>query len=457
MPPQYLSTDPNAGTPIQPKYLSTDPNAGTAAPYVPQFSTDPQGYESEVIKGAGKGLLHTATALSPAIQKIPVIGKYLVPEEGLLSAKELSTPTNSPQKFGFEGEQGAEFLVPGPMEGKVEEEIATHLPQLGRAAEPLARIATSALSTGAVNKLQGGGFGTGAAMGGSLGAVGEGLRAAAPSIAESAVGITKKDRGFGRTPGRAILEDTSGVRPGSISSSAQKKIGDLTAELENIVSQSNSPVDMAPAIKVIDSEIAKAVRQNSKAYADQLQAVRDQLTTDFRSGQPIPMQVQPSQALELKRGIGNLEKSWNPDQRGMSRGTVRKVYKAIDTGIDQSAPGTKEINQRISSLIPVSERAESAERGAPMGQRLANRMARPTGALLASGIGGAMGYEHGGTPGAATGAVLGLVAPEILSSPTVMATAARAADSAVPMRLLRTAIPAAKSAMKSPDDEEPEK
>jgi hypothetical protein len=93
-------------------------------------------------------------------------------------------------------------------------------------------------------------------------------------------------------------------------------------------------------------------------------------------------------------------------------------------------PGAQQLNQRISSLIPAKTRAAVLSNAAPISQRIAGRMARPTGALASAGIGSAIGYERGGGAGAIAGGLTGLVVPEVLSSPTVQMAAARAAKNA---------------------------
>jgi hypothetical protein len=387
--------------------------------------------------GAAKGLGHTLTGLSPLLNKIPYIGETLAPTSGINAWEKMTAPEGAAQKTGYYGEQLGEFLAPGPAEEKGAAELAEHIPQFGRFAAPASRIAANALSTGAVNKLQGGSFGGGVATGGAFGALGEGGRALAPSLAESALGITKKMRGFGKTPGEAALNEITGIRPGTMAGQAQEKLLDLTRQLETAVANSNVPASTSPALRVIDDEIQKAASQNSKTRYEMLQALRDHLTKEFTTGQTIPSQVAPSKILDLKRGIGDLDSSWNPDVRSGMRPVIRKVYNALDKELDRTVPEADKLNQRISSLIPVAQQAESAERGAGMGQRVAHRLAAHTGALAGTGIGSYLGYERGGTPGALIGGGLGLAIPEVLASPSTEMLAARAATSPTIPRIAR--------------------
>jgi hypothetical protein len=139
--------------------------------------------------------------------------------------EDLSTPTNTPQKFGYGTEQAAEFMLPGGAEKEAIAKLGTMTPK----AMPLIKAGVSGLSTGAMNKLQGGEFGTGAALGAAGSAIGQGLKAVAPAVAEKALGIRGKfDRAYNKTPGLAALTETTGIRPETVSAQAGKRIGELS-------------------------------------------------------------------------------------------------------------------------------------------------------------------------------------------------------------------------------------
>lgn len=400
---------------------------------------------AEAVGNVGLGALKGATSTGRSALELiarPIakvlggdIGKG---DEASRIAQEALRPKGTAQNLGYGAEQIGEFFLPGGLEKRAGVLAGQALPQLGRAAPALGRIAASALSTGAINKAQGGSFGTGAATGGVFGGLGEAGRAVAPALVESALGITKRLRGFGKTPGMAALEELPGaIRPGTIADKARAKISQLTGQVEQRAAQATNPTSTQAAVNVVDQELAKAVKQNNRNYYDQLQTLRTQLTTDVFTGQPLPGQLPASQLLDLKRGVGALEKAWNPEQRGVARGTVRQVYRALDQELDRAVPGSKELNQRISSLIPVAQRAESVTHGAGIPQRIAGRLTAHTGALAGSGIGGSLGYKEGGIPGAVIGAAAGLALPELLGSPGAQVFGARALRSPVPFRLGR--------------------
>ena len=129
-------------------------------------------------------------------------------------------PTDNPfQKFGYGGEQMGEYFIPGGAEEDAAKfllphanslaELAGGIPKIGEYIKPVlgfggrtvARALPTAMSTGGLNKLQGGDFWTGAGVGALGNLVAQPFSALAPSLAESSLGITKGDRAFGRGKG----------------------------------------------------------------------------------------------------------------------------------------------------------------------------------------------------------------------------------------------------------------
>lgn len=147
------------------------------------------------------------------------------PPANLEHVHALAHPDNTTQAVGKGLGDAAQFMIPGGAEEKA-------VAMAPKALRPIAKIGASALSAGAVNKAQGGDFKTGAAAGGVGAGIGAGLEAAAPSIAETALKIPKAMRAFGKTPGKAALEETSGIRPETVAASAQSRMGQLTPQLE---------------------------------------------------------------------------------------------------------------------------------------------------------------------------------------------------------------------------------
>lgn len=299
------------------------------------------------------------------------------------------------------------------------------------------------------------GTGLGIGLSGSVpGVIGKGMRAAGPPLAESSLGIRAINRAYGRTPGVAALEETKGFNPGTVSESAQQRLGDINTELESVVGKSNAPVDITPARQVLSAAQTKASGRNAAKTASQIDPMKQHLTEPMPgfqgritqpptpmvqkpsailgpNGQPV-MQTVPGQApppvisdvqnptgvLNLKRGFGDeFIHNWNPETMKGVRGTAARTYHALGEQLHNAVPESAPLDTRASSLIPVAERGAAADLNAPIGQRIMHRIGAHTGALAGAGLG----YATGGIPGG----IAGLVLPELLSSPTVKMAIAR--------------------------------
>ena len=463
----------------------------------------------DVVTGAGKGLLHTVSgtddwmrAHGPAFMTNSNMG--FGPPANLEHVKQMATPQGTAQKIGYGGEQvglgeflapggleergaaklatlapklgkyaaplahvltsaisssgvnaaqggspvtGAlrEFLAPGGLEERGAAKLATLAPKLGKYAAPLAHVLTSAISSGGVNAAQGGSPVTGALMGAGGQVLGQGLKAAAPVIAETALGLPKAARAFGKTPGTALLNETRGIRPSTIAASAQERLGQLNPQLEQAADAasvrpapriSNPIASLRPARSVISGAMGKAANQNAEGLHGQLGNMLDSLSQRFQTGEPIPENITPRQLLDLKRGFNEENLRWNPEMHDRALSTGRQAYNALDQELDRTVPESAGLNQRISSLIPVAQRAESISRGAPTLQRAAQRFGAHTGALTLGGIGGYQGYREGGVPGAIAGGLTGVLAPELIASPEGQMALARTLNKANGLRPL---------------------
>lgn len=398
-------------------------------------------------KGILKGGLNTIANVGRMENKIPFVGSTLYSPENVEKMDAFQAahgqPQNTAQKIGMGAEQAGEFLIPGGAEEAVAEHMApilAEVPWLAKAAPALAKMGTSAVASGAVNKAQGGSFGGGAAAGAVGAGVGEGLKKIAPVLAETALNVRGSDRAYGRTPGQAILDETTGFSPRRIATQASGKVDKLSDDLEGMARDSGNPASLQPAREAATQSIGAAHGRNNKATYDKMLKMGRQLDTNLE-GEEIPEVTSPQQLLHLKRGIGDLQTSWNPaTQPKWVNGQVGHVYHALDSEFDRAVPEGAALNQRISSLIPVAQRANAADLNAGFVQRSLGRFGAHTGALAGAGFGGAYGYKEGGLPGAIAGATLGVLAPEALASPEVQMMGARAINSRAARRAIRGAV-----------------
>lgn len=293
-----------------------------------------------------------------------------------------------------------------------------------------------------------GGFGSGAGLLTSMAVpdllrlTGRGLSRTAEPVAENALGIRNVDRKFGRQPGRAALDETTGVRPETVSRQAGLKISDLTRQRDAALAASPNMVSLAPARDVVEDAIDRAAAGNSDT--SHLVPLREQLT-EPRPGfagdvgpinTPPPGTIGPSgpiriselqnpmNALAIRQRLGNDFTKFDM-ARPVTRETSQvgnRAYGALTNEIHSAVPQSAPLDTRISNLIPVKESADVRALTPDTTGRILHRFIPHTGAL----IGAAEGARIGGIPGA----IAGLTIPELLADPTGQMIAARTLDTA---------------------------
>ncbi len=362
--------------------------------------------------GAVKGLTSDVANLTDLARKIPVVGRY-VPDTAELH--EFSQPSNTAEAVGKGIEQAVEFVAPGA--------AISRSGKLGI----LGRIAAEAAGTGAIERLHGGSALTGAAVGGATAGSGELARALAPRLAESAIGVSRRMRGRGRTIGEAVLKETKGVTPGAVAESAEKALTKLTGEMEFAVHQATQAGQVGStqaAHRALDAAISNVPR-NARELRDRLESLRSLLDLDNTpAGQPMRKVLTPDELLEVKRGIGKTISSWPPEWQKLDdvQRAEQALYAALDAELDGLVPRFAELNQKISSLIQAKSAAQARSANASAVQRLAHKAVAHTGALASAGLGAALAPEGHRWAGGA----IGFAAPEMLASPTAQMALSRA-------------------------------
>jgi len=296
------------------------------------------------------------------------------------------------------------------------------------------------------------------AISGPLAARGAGIMLGepAPMLAKSAFGIKGGTEAYGATPGEGILNETTGIRRATVEASARGRIADLGKQLENKAATTPAPLSLAPARTVLANLSNRAAAANSVATPAELAPMQRQLmepgpqfagATQYPPGaytpitvkgmqstvlgpngqpivspqivrgaapSPVVSESQPaSQFLNMKRQFDkDFISNWNPaaNTKG-SLGAARQAYGAMADEFNRGVPGAEELNQRISSLIPVADRARLTGLNAGTGERVLARAGRPTGGMFPI----LFGYHEGGIPGAlaAIGGTEGLQSPEV--------------------------------------------
>lgn len=287
-------------------------------------------------------------------------------------------------------------------------------------------------------------------------ATGSGLRRGAAAAAESALGVPAIQKAYGKTPGAFAVENTRGLTPAKVAQSTESWLSKANPQLDAMyASNPNAVVSPSPAVKIIEDRIAQAKSGNSTGAAPELTEMRSQLTEPkpgfggatsypegantpikygtpqmtgknvpvMKAGNPAPLEISPQQTstdlLRMKREFGKDFTKWNPLHPKGETGTARQAYHALDAELDNANPGTSELNQNISSAIPIQQRAELASLNQGVMQNIASRVAAKTGGMA---LGAGAGYAAGGIPGM----IAGIAAPEILSAPATRMAGARA-------------------------------
>lgn len=343
---------------------------------------------------------------------------------------DLATPQNTTQAVFKGAGDAAQFLIPGEAEEAAAKGLTSVAPKIVRPfIAPAARVGASAVGSGAVNAAQGHDFKSGAEAGLLGGTAAEGLRAMAAPVAESALKVRGNQRLFGRTVGDAIINDTYGIRPETVGRSAGEKIAELTPDLDAADAASAARGEtgsLVPARDAVNGRINSYLKNRAVNTAADLQPIANFLNRDALTNLRLAPD-QPAPALRaLKRGLNeDYIGKWSLEQPAAQKGAARQAYGLLNDELHDLSPETRDIDQRISSLIPVRLQGERVASQAPMAQRVMGRVGAHTGALVGSTLGAGAGYHEGGLRGALVGGLSGLLIPEAIASPEGQMAAAR--------------------------------
>ncbi len=415
----------------------------------------------DIPKGVGEGLLKTGTSLSPAINKIPIIGETLAPSQGIARANELATPANDTQAFFKNAEQAAEWLLPTGIEAKAGALAAAHAPQIAKFAVPAAKMTAAAMESGVRNKLQGGTF-TGGAAGGAAGSViGQSLfKPASTGLANIAMAPGKrmlKSLPEGVNIGETVLNNSTGIKPSTITSQLKEKLAGVASQQNDRLAEAAAngvTVPLYAARQAAAEELQNAVTKNSPDLIKDIAKVGDQLKYQYGpDGKPVmaaatppttqgagfvpvqvsaptkmnpvalPDYVDPVQARSLKQGMDNI--TFNPENQTDAARLRERVHGIVAGDIHAAVPGTEEADAAMTNLIPARDAAWNTSFNPGVTQSIAEKLARPTGALTGAVAGYNEGKKTGGTSGAILGGMLGLAGGNFLTSPVGEMLAAR--------------------------------
>jgi hypothetical protein len=351
-------------------------------------------------------------------------------------------PTNDAQKAGYGAEQVGEFLIPsGAAEkaGALTAGALKNAPSIVSKSLPfLAKVGTEAAETGTRNLFQGGDFKSGAIAGAAGAAASPVMQKAAAGVADIAMRpgkrLLKEIPEGAQNIGKTVLDNSTGVRPRTIAQqlSAKSQAANVAQDaLLNNAKQAGTQVNLYGPRQVAGDALNTALRQNSPEFAGQVSRVSDQLhyqatpAGTFDKNALIPPMVDPVRARELRQGLDKTVTNWNPEAKSSIAPVQRQVRGALSSELHAAVPGSAELDQQMTNLIPATQAARNVAYDPSITKNLFSRFARPTGALLGGVYGADKGYRDGGVGGAIVGGGLGLALPEMIASPAGQMITAR--------------------------------
>jgi len=263
------------------------------------------------------------------------------------------------------------------------------------------------------------------ARGAVIGTAGEGLsaglRTLAPAMAETAAHIGSQDRGFGRTTGQTLLEQTSGINPVKMQEQIDSRIGNLRQQRIAGLDQASNRNQFGStrrAHQLVDEAIKKIPFTAPPEYRADMEQVRQALQDP---NDPTRLIFSPNELEQIRQGIDIRVNRWGPSMHSDpgAQELLKELYPEINRQIDYTTPGDAKLRKNITDLVPASRRYSMIQRNAGVAQNVAKRISAPTGALTAA--------MAGGLEGGIGGAVAGLVIPELVSTPSARMAFARGA------------------------------
>lgn len=426
------------------------------------------------LTGIGKGglqLAHGADVIARgAISKVsPKAAESLLPEVGITAMQQLATP-RSPTEFV--GKQTGEALP----------QVA--FPGGGGLLGAAARIAgTGALSAMQSEQPSWGDFATGAIVGAGgeviapvMNLIGKAPQRVSEGAFESSIGIGPRNRVPNYEPGEigaiGLKELPKDARtPVQIRDASIARLGQLGQDKANMLAaatRQGKTGSTLPLHQILDQAIAKVPPMSEQRLAD-LEALRLKLGLEHPQpavpgtppqptglvnayGQPIMTTgtpgtpaVQPRTTLnpeelnQVKQQIHDEITKWGPTQQKDINTVEKQLYGAVDRQLDQMAPGHDAVNQKLSGLTRIKERAMMTMGQGGFVQSAMHRGTVHTGAMA----GTILGAERGGAPGG----IATYLAQEYLGRPETKMGLARRAEPWAPIMapiahpILRYGIP----------------
>ena len=339
--------------------------------------------------GFGAGATQTIATVSRGLNAIPGIGETLAPSQGVKAMRIIGTPTNTGEKIGAGIEQGAELAATGP--------VKSLLTKMGIGA--LTGGASTAIhEAGTSQGADAGDVATSTVLGGAAPAAEGAVKSLLTSkfargLVNESVMATPRDVAFGN-PAKALLDEgiatpktgdlekfkdaiRSGATLQGAAEAAGGRIAAINQKINEIAPQLNQKLIAAgtnraagatfsnlariPASTVTDpiNNGIEAILKDRGVTADDAQAAIKELQGIRQAALKIPSVPgatttawAPLEANAVKQEIGG-SINWQGRERvGQLVDPVRKqVYAALKDQVNRAAPGTAELNERLTNLL----------------------------------------------------------------------------------------------------------
>jgi len=362
--------------------------------------------------------------------------------------QDLTTPTNDLETAGYMAEQVGEFLAPTGLVGKGVKGTeallgATKLPGLVKGAAKLGTAAAlEGATAGAITAAQEGDINENTAINAAISAgmpfAGAGFKAIKNSMKgagmEQIAKLIKPDKNaylFGKNPAQAIIDEKiiANNWDDLVSKISNKKqvLGDeITQNIKNAANKAT--VDITKTLEKNINEFGKkVVDKNSWAsFADKVQQLTGEFKPDIKTGQLVKIadkditKLTVNEIWDLQKRVGKLTQWTGAVGEKEANQQLHKLYRELGKQLDTMAPGTKELQMRYANMI-------GAEKSAIARKAVAERNTNLLSNLAAGGVAGTISpIGNSSDPLTRAGnALLGILAPKLISSPAFKTRFAR--------------------------------
>jgi hypothetical protein len=185
---------------------------------------------------------------------------------------------------------------------------------------------------------------------------------------------------YGADPKLAMLRETSAVRPEKVQQQIAERISQINPVMEAHVAQA-PPVPRAAGLAPIQSAMETAKKRGVEDTYRQLAPLADRLIRNPITGEAYPEMIPARQALDIKRGSGDLASFKPMDKTSSANEALKSSYGAQARAIHEASPEAAALDDRLHSLLAAQPGAKRAALGPDAVEKGADFFTRPTGAL----------------------------------------------------------------------------